>query len=102
MIFNYTDLQLLLTIDAEYLSRLEGVYVTVESQETKITIKALPTEIDYTTGDITVELTQEQTGKLSGKVLAQVNGFLNGKRWASEQDQMMFRRNLLDKVIKDE
>lgn len=99
MVFNYTDLTLALTVDAGFLSELEDVYITIETAAVALTIQVDPDDIDVQTGEIKIELTQEQTGKLLGKALVQVNGFLNGSRWASEQGVIMFKRNLLSKVV---
>lgn len=100
MVFNYTDLELTLTVDAEYLSRAEGVYVSVETDAAALKLPVSSGDIDTETGEIRVILTQEMTGQLLGKALVQVNGFINGRRWASEQGTIMFRRNLLMEVIK--
>ena len=99
MVFNYTDLELTLTVDPGYLDRLENVYVSIETEDIRLSIKADPADIDPETDTVRLELTQEVTGKLQGRALVQVNGFINGKRWASEQGQIMFRRNLLEEVV---
>ena len=99
MVFNYTDLELTLTVDQGYLDKLEDVYVSIETEDTKLSIRADPDGIDPEAGTVKIDLSQELTGKLQGKAIIQVNGFINGKRWASEQGTIMFRRNLLEKVV---
>ena len=98
--YNYTDLTLLLTVNKDYLADQEDIHVTFQKVDGSILDLTLSSsDYDITTGVITVDLSQQQTSTILGIISVQVNGFLNGKRWASNIARVSFNQNLLKQIL---
>lgn len=98
MAYTYTDLTLKMKIDPKWLADASEVYVGLESANAP-TVEVTTTEFDTATGIITATLTQAQTAKLNGVTKVQVNGFLDGARWATEKVAIRVDQNVIRRVI---
>ena len=98
MAYTYTDLTLKMKIDPRWLEDGGTVYVGLEPS-TGTAIEVTTTEFDTNTGIITVTLTQAQTAQLNGITTVQVNGFLDGARWATEKVVIRVDQNVIRRVI---
>ena len=93
--FTYTDLQVILKIDPTYCAGT--LRVAFETSNEVVVVDT--TEYNPHTGDVSVRLTQAQSAKLYGIVAVQVNGFLNGARWASEKCYFRCDNNLIRRAL---
>lgn len=96
MAWTYTDSTVTFQLCTEMISD-ENILITFEREGEELTFEA--TSVDLDTGIISLDLSQEETGDMSGRWEVQLNGFKDGKRWASDKCSVNFKDNLLDKVI---
>ena len=94
--YTYTDLMVVLKIDPQY---CVGTIYANFSPSSGTPVEVTTTDYNPSTGEVLVTLTQAQTANLYGIVTVQLNGFLNGNRWASEQVVFLSGNNLLGRVI---
>ena len=95
--YTYTDLSVILRIDPEFCTGM--IYASFASTSGDGKIKKTVTDYNPHTGDVLVLLTQAETKKLRGIVTVQLNGFLNGQRWGSQQVYFTSDDNLLEEVL---
>ena len=95
--FTYTDLAVILRIDPEFCTGT--IYASFDSSSGEGRIKKTVADYNPHTGDVLVLLTQAETKKLRGIVTVQLNGFLNGMRWGSQQCYFTSDDNLLEEVL---
>lgn len=94
--YNYTDLQVVLKIDPMYCT---GTIYATFTPSTGGSVEVTTTNYNTTTGEVTVSLTQSQTSGLYGVIAAQLNGFLNSKRWASKKVYFQMGENLIGRTL---
>lgn len=77
------------------------VYVSYEQGLVSVDVKATEVSYDGSDSTVTVELTQEQSGRFrEGKALVQINWvYPDGKRDATVKKDMDVTGNLLSKVV---
>lgn len=94
--YTYTDLQIVLKIDPAYCT---GTLKAAFEPSSGSPVEVDTTDYDANTGEVLVSLTQAQTANLHGIVAVQLNGFLNGLRWASEKCYFQCEKNLIGRTL---
>lgn len=98
MAYNYTDLTVIMTIDPKWLADGGTVYAGLEGLGGNA-VEVETTTYNTETGAIVADFTQAQTSQIQGVAYVQCNGFLNGKRWASEKKKIFVGTNTIRRII---
>ena len=111
MIYTYTDYILglkLITVDEDgtktlrkdILSESQNIIVSVENQcGYRVDFKITDDMVDIDNARINLKISQEYSKYLQGLVSVQINGEINGNRWACDIADTFIGENLLDEVI---
>ena len=94
--YNYTDLMIAMQIPPEYCTGTLKVSFVPSSG---FPVSVDTTDYDPATGIVGATLTQAQSANLHGIVSVQINGKLNGMRWASEIAYFRCDNNLYGEVM---
>ena len=94
--YTYTDLQIVFKIDPIYCT---GTIYAGFEPAVGTPIEITSSDMNPETGEILISLTQAQTEEMHGVVAVQLNGFLNGARWASEKCYFRCGNNTIRRIL---